>query len=304
MKVQLKTWLVAPVLIATACITGGGNEATNVVATTSIWGQVVRGVAGEDAEVTVLMPVGADAHDFQMSSSQAALVATADLVVANGLGLEEGMHDALESAMAEGANVLEVGGFLDPVPLVGQGDEDHDQNGFDPHVWMDPIRVSRAAELIAERMSELRAEIDWATRAEVFTARMVAADVEIREILSVVPAVDRKLVTNHEALGYFADRYGFEVIGSVIPGPSTLDQPSSAELAALVATMREAGVTVIFAETVDSTALAEAVAAELGQQALVVELFTESLGPSGSGADTLAGMLVTNARLIADALVR
>jgi len=289
-------WIVTAVLAVTACQADTGNGTNRVVASTSIWGEVVQGVVGEDAEVTVLMPVGADAHDFQMSSSQAALVATADLVIVNGLGLEEGMHDALEAAVAEGANVLEVGESLDPMN-VAEGE-------IDPHVWMDPLRVARAAELVAEGMTSLRADIDWKTRADVFTARMVATDVEIQEILAVVPLADRKLVTNHEALGYFAERYGFEVIGSVIPGPTTLDQPSSAELAALVATMREAGVAVVFAETSDSAALAEAVAAELGQETRVVALFTESLGPPGSGADTVAGMLLTNARLIADALVR
>ena len=289
-------WVVTALLLATACQPNTRNGTTTVVASTSIWGQVVQGVVGEDAEVTVLMPVGADAHDFEMSSSQAALVATADLVVVNGLGLEEGMEDVLEAAVAEGANVVEVGDFLDPATLAG--------GGFDQHVWMDPLRVAEAADLVADRMSSLMADVDWKTRADVFTARMVATDVEIQEILAVVPAAHRKLVTNHEALGYFADRYGFEVIGSVIPGPTTIDQPSSAELAALVATMREAAVAVVFAETSDSTALAEAVAAELGQDAQVIALFTESLGPPGSGADTVSGMLLTNARLIADALVR
>jgi zinc/manganese transport system substrate-binding protein len=294
MKAKL-LWVVTALLLATACQTDAGNGTTTVVASTSIWGQVVHGVVGEDAEITVLMPVGADAHEFQMSSSQAALVATADLVIVNGLGLEEGMHDSLDAAVSDGANVLEVGESLDPITLT--------DGEFDPHVWMDPLRVARAAEMIAERMSRVRTDIDWKIRADVFTARMVTTDVEIQEILAAVPAADRKLVTNHEALGYFAERYGFEVIGSVIPGPTTLDQPSSAELAALVAVMREAGVAVVFAETSNSAALAEAVAAELGQETQVVALYTESLGPPGSGADTVAGLLLTNARLIADALV-
>lgn len=294
MKAKL-LWVVTALLLATACQTDAGNGTTTVVASTSIWGQVVHGVVGEDAEITVLMPVGADAHEFQMSSSQAALVATADLVIVNGLGLEEGMHDSLDAAVSDGANVLEVGESLDPITLT--------EGEFDPHVWMDPLRVARAAEMIAERMSRVRTDIDWKIRADVFTARMVTTDVEIQEILAAVPAADRKLVTNHEALGYFAERYGFEVIGSVIPGPTTLDQPSSAELAALVAVMREAGVAVVFAETSNSAALAEAVAAELGQETQVVALYTESLGPPGSGADTVAGLLLTNARLIADALV-
>jgi zinc/manganese transport system substrate-binding protein len=110
------------------------------------------------------------------------------------------------------------------------------------------------------------------------------------------------MVTNHEAFGYFAARYGFEVIGVVIPGGSTLAEPSSAELAALVEIMESESVRVIFAETSQPTALAEAVAAELGGDVDVVELFTESLGPPGSGAETLSKMLLTNAERISAAL--
>ncbi|HEX2405483.1 MAG TPA: metal ABC transporter substrate-binding protein, partial [Acidimicrobiia bacterium] len=133
-------WPVTTLLAMTSCQADTGNETTTVVASTSIWGQVVQGVVGDDADVTVLMPVGADAHDFQMSSSQAALVATADLVIVNGLGLEEGMHDTLEAAVEEGANVLELGESLDPMVLA--------EGEIDPHVWMDPHRAARAAELV------------------------------------------------------------------------------------------------------------------------------------------------------------
>ena len=110
------------------------------------------------------------------------------------------------------------------------------------------------------------------------------------------------MVTNHEAFGYFADRYGFEIIGVVIPGGSTLAEPSSAELADLVEVMEQSGTGAIFAETTQPTTLAEAVAAELGGEVEVVELFTESLGGPGSGADTLQEMLVTNAGRISEAL--
>ena len=110
------------------------------------------------------------------------------------------------------------------------------------------------------------------------------------------------MVTNHEAFGYFAARYGFETIGVVIPGGSTLAEPSSAELADLVEIMEQSGTNVIFAETTQPTTLAEAVAAELGDDVEVVELFTESLGGPGSGAETLSEMLLTNAGRISEAL--
>jgi zinc/manganese transport system substrate-binding protein len=117
-----------------------------------------------------------------------------------------------------------------------------------------------------------------------------------------VPDERRILVTNHDSLGYFADRYGFEVVATVIPGGSTLGEPSSAELAELVALIGETGVPAIFAENVEPSTLAEAVAAEAGSGVAVVELYTDSLGEAGSGADTLIGMLLTNAERIAGAM--
>ncbi len=110
------------------------------------------------------------------------------------------------------------------------------------------------------------------------------------------------LVTNHHSLGYFAQSYGFEVIGVVIPGGSTLAEPSSAELSALVEKVQQSGVRAIFGETTESETIADALASEVGTSVEVVELYTGSLGEPGSGADTLSGMLLTNATRITDAL--
>jgi zinc/manganese transport system substrate-binding protein len=131
---------------------------------------------------------------------------------------------------------------------------------------------------------------------------MGATDTAIRSLLEDVPEASRKMVTNHEAFGYFAARYDFELVGVVIPGGSTLAEPSSAELAELVAVMEREDIRVIFAETSRPATLAEAVAAELGDEVEVVELFTESLGPPGSGAEGLSEMLIANAESIAAAL--
>jgi zinc/manganese transport system substrate-binding protein len=287
------------------------------VATTTILGDVIDNVVGEDARVEVLVPVGADPHDFQASAAQIAEVNRADLVVAIGLGLEEGMEDTLDSAATDGVRVFEVGPLLDPLPLKtteheeehegheGGGEtegEEHDHEGVDPHVWLDPLRMAEATRLIAAQLAEIDPSSDWQGRADQYAAQLVAADEEISAELESIPNDQRHLVTNHEALGYFANRYGFEVVGVIIPGGSTLADPSSAQLAELVEVMRREGVTVIFGETTEPSALAEAVAFELGNDVAVVELFTESLGEPGSGADTLIGMLKTNSALISKAL--
>ena len=167
---------------------------------------------------------------------------------------------------------------------------------------MDPLRVAEAARLIAAELAALDPTKEWRARADAYAAELGELDEEIQGMLASIPAEKRKLLTNHDALGYFADRYGFEVVGTVIPGGSTLAEPSSAGLARLVETIEEEGVKVIFAETIEPAALAEALAAEADTEVRVVEIYTGSLGEPGSGADTLIGMLRTNARLIADAL--
>ncbi|HSM44803.1 MAG TPA: metal ABC transporter substrate-binding protein [Acidimicrobiia bacterium] len=307
----MRRLLLVPALLALLLAGCGTSPADDselplVVATTSIWGDVARQIVGDDARVVVLIPIGADAHDYEPTQQQVALILEADLVIANGLGLEEGLHDILESAAADGAKTFEVAPELDPIQF-GQHtheneDTDHEDGDLDPHVWFDPIRVSRGAILIAERLAEVAPEIDWSERALSYVVSLQDLDGEIEDILGGVAEERRKIVTNHDALGYFADRYHFEVIGVVIPGGSTLADPSSAELARLVDEMLEEGVSTIFAETSQPSRLADAVAAEVGEDVAVVELYTESLDEPGSDADTLIGMLRANARAIADAL--
>jgi zinc/manganese transport system substrate-binding protein len=301
----------AVTLLLAACGTDSGADADRplVVATTSIWGDVVSHIVGDDADVEVLIPRGADSHDYEPTSREVALLQEADLVVANGLGLENGLVDVLESASTDGANILEVAPLVDPIPFAAHEHEDHehedeahDHGDLDPHVWFDLTRVSIAAERIAEQLSEVDDSVDWVARAAEYSEELLQADEEAMSILEVVAEADRRMVTNHEALGYFADRFDFEVIGVVIPGGSTLADPSSSELAALVEEMQHEGVTTIFAETTSPTRLAEAVAAEVGEDVAVVELYTESLGDPGSGAETLIDLVVSNARFVADAV--
>lgn len=283
----------------------GGDTRLTVVATTTILGDVVSSVVGEAARVEVLTPVGADPHDFRPSARQVAALSQADLVVSIGLGLEEGLEDVLTSAVGDGVEVLELAPLLDPIPFQASGhDEDPDdhEDGVDPHVWMDPLRMAEAGLIIAARLSDVDASIDWTARAELYAADLVDADEEIAATLSSIPASHRKLVTNHDSLGYFAARYGFEVVGVVIPGGSTLGEPSSEGLANLVEVMRREGVEVLFAETTQPSAVADAVADELGEDVRVVELFSGSLGEPGSGAETLIEMLVINAERVAEAL--
>lgn len=286
-------------------------EGVTVVSTTTILG----GVAGEiatcgGANAITLMPIGADPHDFAPSSEQVATLVSADLVVANGLGLEQGLEQALESAAADGAPVMHVAERMDPLPFGEEGHADeHGPAGEDPHFWLDMDRMARAAELIGEQLAQISGDQAFVACGAEVASEIRTAESSVIATLDSISEDKRVLVTDHDAFGYFANRYGFEIAGTVIPGGSTLGSPSSAELAELVSTMQAEGVTTIFANTAEPETLADAVAAELADgsnptDVMVIPLYVGSLGEPGSPADTYIGMMSTNAQLITEGLNR
>jgi zinc/manganese transport system substrate-binding protein len=180
---------------------------------------------------------------------------------------------------------------------------DHDHGDCDPHVWTDPRNVMIWADNIADAFASADpANADtYRANAEAYRAQLVALDAEIEATLSVIPPEARVLVTNHEFLAYFADRYGFEVVATVIPGISTLAEPSPQEVAALIDLIQDEGVSAIFAEVSDPGRLAQVIAADAGEIA-VVTLYSDSLsGPDGPAA-TYIDYLRHNAQAIASAL--
>ncbi len=251
-----------------ACATGGSRQSEGdrleILATTSIIGDVVSSVVGDSAAVEVLLPPGVDPHDFEPSPQQVASINDADLVVTNGLGLEEGLTDVIEAAAAEGTPVLRLAEGLDPLPVSANDGS----TGGDPHFWHDPDRMATAIDHIVGELAVLDDTVDWDRRAAAYRAQVSAAGDEADEILSVVPAERRTLVTSHDSLDYFADRFGFEVAATVIPGGDTLGEPSGREIAELVDTIDETGVPAIFADTANPTTLADTVAAEAGRTSL------------------------------------
>ena len=183
-------------------------------------------------------------------------------------------------------------------------EEEHAEGTDDPHIWTDPSRMAVAVAAFADRAAELDGIDPQAVEAQAaaYVDSLEALDTEIADEVAGVPAERRVLVTNHEVFGYFADRYDFEVVGAVIPSLTTSAAASAADIEELAAVIRERGVPAIFGETTQPTELAEALADEVGGDVEVVELFTESLGEEGSGAETYVGMMGVDARLIAEAL--
>lgn len=319
-KIALLGLLATSTLILSACATSTPTATTDsadpqaggsvsVVVTTTTLGDVTNDIvlcAG--GKVEVLMPNGVDTHDFSASSDQVASMISADLVVVNGLGLESGLTDSLANATSDSANVFEVAPLLDPIEL-GAGahsDEGHTENDdhgtLDPHFWFDMNRMATAAELIGAELTTVTGDEAYTTCAQTTATQIRAAEGEVRTLLESVPVDQRILVTDHEALGYLADVYGYEIAGTVIPAGTTMAEASSADLAALVQTIKTEGITAIFSNTSSPTALAEAVAAESGTDIRVIPLYVESLGAPGSPAATYIDMMRTNAQLIVDGL--
>jgi zinc/manganese transport system substrate-binding protein len=293
-------------------------EGPSVVVTTTILGSVVGDIltcaVGSDASMTVVMPIGADPHDFQPSSEQVAAMSNAELVVANGLFLEEGLVAVLESLETDGVNVLHVAERVDPLAFAEDHSDDHghdhsdepadehEHGDFDPHFWLDMERMALAAEIVGKELASATGVSDYEGCGANVATDIRSAEAAVIAALQVIPEESRILVTDHDAFGYFADRYDFHVAGVVIPGGSTLADPSSRELAELVEVIERENVPAIFGNTATSSDVVTSLAAEIGRDITVVPLFVGSLGGPGSGAEDYISMMVLNASLIADAL--
>lgn len=317
-------------LAATACGGGGGTasppgtgapaagDRPTIVATTSVLGAVVSQLVGDRATVEVLIPDGTDPHDFQPSARDAAALVEADLIVANGLGLEQGVERAIDQASSVGVPVFVA---TDHITLRtigedeaghghaaddghgheedGHGHEgeahtaddghDHGSGDADPHFWVDPVAMAQAAEALAG-VAQAELGLDLAAPSAALQADLAQLDARTRATLAPIPADHRLLVTGHESLGYLADRYGFTLVGSLIPATTSQAAPSAADLAALKAEIERAHVPAVFNELGTPPALSAAIAEETGVR--VVELSTHTLPPDGTYAsfiDALAG---------------
>ena len=240
---------------------------------------------------------------------------SAVMVVANGLELEEGLEDTLEAVEEAGTPVFHMAdhidtiGFAPGMELEHEGEEEEEEEdeeehhgGDDPHVWFDPIRVADALLPLSEALATQGGLDSGALSACVtkYRGELIALDDEIAGILAPLPHEKRLLLTNHDALGYFANRYEFELVGTVIPGGSSVGEANPAELQELVGLIDQTGVPAIFAESSHSSDDAEALARQAGVDVVVLD--TGSLGPSGSGSDTYLGFMRSNVQKIADAL--
>ncbi|WP_217249847.1 zinc ABC transporter substrate-binding protein AztC [Streptomyces sp. AC602_WCS936] len=290
---------------ATAC--AATDDRARIVVTTNILGDVTRQIVGDEAEVTVLMKPNADPHSFGLSAVQAAELEGADLVVFNGLGLEENVLRHVDAAREAGVATFEAGEAVDPLTFHASDDGGPADGAGqpDPHFWTDPDRMRKAAGLMADQVVEHVDGVDeTAIRANAarYDSRLAELSTWMADSFDRIPDDERALVTNHHVFGYLAERFGFRVIGAVIPSGTTLASPSSSDLRSLTRAMERAGVRTVFADSSQPKRLAEVLRTELGGDVRVIELYSESLTAKGEGADTYLRMMRANTTAMTDGL--
>ena len=255
-----------------------------IVVTYSILGSIVKDLVGDKATVIVPMPNGQDPHDWEPSAKDIETLNKADLIVQNGLGLEGGMEKTLEQAKAAGVKFFTASDHSEvrkvgPGEGIPTGDPDQAEGADDPHLWMDPTVMKTVADALAAQLKNDLA-IDVSARAQDLGNRLDALDKEIATGVATVPEANRRLVTGHESLGYFAQRYGFKLVGAIIPSITSQAEVSASGLAELKKSIQENKVKAIFTELGTSAAVAQAIGKETGVK--VVELTTHALPEDGS----------------------
>lgn len=305
--------MAASSLLACAAEPGGSGDpsrptaepdALRVVATTTVLADLVVQVGGSKVAVTSIVPKGGEVHTFDPSPSDVVRVGEADLVVLNGLGLDEWLGQVVIDA-GSSAPVVELAEDLPGVDYLEGGEHDEETDGahageaVNPHLWLNVAYARRYVERIAEALAaaDPADAAAYAEGAAAYDARLAMLDDEIRAKLALIPEGNRRLVSFHEAFPYFAAAYGLEIVGVIVDAPG--QDPSAGEIAALVTSIRESGARAVFTEAQFSPDLARTVAAEAGV-AVVRDLYNDSLGDQP--IDTYEAMMRWNAERTLEAL--
>lgn len=292
------------ILLISAC---GGIPASDtpvpVLASTTFLADIARNVAGDRLGVESLLPVGADPHTYQATPSDVAKITESKVLILNGIEYEHFIESLLENADGDRLIITASDG-LEPRHMEEHEGEEHTDEGEagDPHMWLDPNNVITYVENIREGLTHYDPEgaAEYQTNADAYVAELKNLDAWIVEQANQIPAEKRLLVTNHEALGYFADRYGFTIIGAVVPSVSTDASPSAGQMAELIDLIKSSGAPAIFLDEVENPALAQQIADETGVK-VVEDLHLESL-TDGAPVVTYIDMVKYNVTQIVNAL--
>lgn len=299
--------VLALVLAVVACAGGEGDGAADgrvrVVVTIAPIRSIVESVGGERVRVTALVPEGTNSHTFEPPPSAVRAIAGADLIVVNGLNLEQPVIELAEANRREGVEITRLGeAAIDPDEYVYDFSYPREGGDPNPHLWTDPILAIAYAGIARDALGRADPEgaAAYAANAAAFAARVEELDAAIRVAVATVPPEHRLLLTYHDSFPYFAPRYGFTVIGAV--QPSDFSEPSPREVAALVRQIREAGVPAVFGSEVFPSETLETIAREAGAVQVATLRDDDLPGEPGDAENTYLGMMAANVRTIVTAL--
>jgi ABC-type Zn uptake system ZnuABC Zn-binding protein ZnuA len=300
--------LAAALLLFPAALLGGCGStdsaadtgALDVVASASFLSDIAQNVAGDRFEVRSLVPLETDPHSFEPTPSDLRDVATADLLIVNGGGLEGSLLDTLENAGGDATVVDASAGLAGRTPQPG---EPALEGEADPHFWLDPVLVKTYVATIRDAFvaADPAGAAEYEANAAAYQQQLDELDAWIAAQVAEIPETRRKLVMNHTSHGYFADRYGLEIVGTVLPGASTGETPTARGLSDLVRAIDSSGARAIFVEIDEDPDLARQIAAETGV-AVITDLLDHSLTEPGGRAPTYIDMMKYDTRRIVEAL--
>lgn len=270
----------------------GAGSAVSVVATTTVFADIVRNVGGGRVSVSSIIPAGVGPEDYEPKPEDAKKLVGADIIVSNGVGLDDFLDELIGAAGTQAATRLVLGDGIPPIMVDGEAN---------PHFWLDPSLVaSHYVPAIAAALT--KADPPGATmyqaNAAAYVAQLQALDDANKAKIATIAAENRKLVTFHDAFPYFAAHYGFEVIGVILPNVG--QEPSAADLAALVEKVKEAHVRAVFSEAQFNPKLADTLAREAGITSVVTTLYNDTVGPPPN--DTYLKMMAWNVDQIVQSL--
>ncbi len=278
-----------------------------IVVTFSILTDLVRNVGGDKIAITTLVGASSDSHTFEPSPADSVALINAHLIFENGFEFESWLDDLYTSSGSQARRVA-VSAGIEPRRLKEEAEHTetsgHEHAEFDPHTWHDVKNAMRMVEVVRDVLVE--ADTDnaetYRTNADAYLSELQALDAWVVEQVTKLPVERRKLITTHDTFGYFADRYGFEVIGSALASISTESgEPAAADVVALVEAIKASGVPAIFAETISNPETTQRIADEAGVK-LAPALYTDALGAAGSESDSYLKLMHYNVTTIVEAL--
>ena len=293
--------LILIVTLISACSpttkSGTSSSAPHILATETFLGDIARNIAGDRIKVETLLPATVDPHEFQPTPQDVVKITESQMLIVNGLGYETWLAKTLENISGQQLVVVATKGLM-PNP-----DPSGEHPDGDPHMWMNPLNTIQYVKNIRDGLAQVdpAGKDTYIANADAYISKLKDLDQWVKTEVAQLPLEKRLLVTNHDALGYFAKAYDFKVVGAVIPSITTEASPSAQQMASLIDTIKRSGAPAIFLDIGENQTLAKQIASESGAK-VITDLYVESISVADGPAPTYIDMIKHDVSIIVDAL--